>query len=193
MSISKTVSLARDCMQGSGNQIRREVFNRAVSCMFYVADILEFVVTVSTRPLSLNGILSCRFMNEFFMFLLNSWQGGCRQRKFLERFWACVAPVGEELPKGFGEDLVFQRITVIRVSRSEGTLYHLSTVVYGNVQLETVESSRGAFALGCPFPHGLMAVAPLDVTRCQRRGINYWYARVFAQCRISGGKAGSET
>ena len=84
--------------------------------------------------------------------------------KCLEQLLAYVPPVSKELPEqSSGEVLVFQWFTVVRVPGCERPLYDFSTVVNDDVQLETVEPSHGAFALGRPSPHGLVAVGTLYV------------------------------
>lgn len=62
----------------------------------------------------------------------------------------CI-PVSEYLSKQpLGEVTVSQRFTVVGVARRKGPLYYLATVVDYDVQLEAVEPSHRAFALGCP-------------------------------------------
>ena len=103
--------------------------------------------------------------------------------QFLEQLLAYVAPVGEELSEEFlREVLVFQRFTVVRVSRRKGPLYYLASVVDYDVQLEAVEPPHRRLAFCRPSFHRLMVVRALDVARHQRCGIDDGYARAFAQC-----------
>ena len=84
--------------------------------------------------------------------------------KGLEQLPAYVPPVGEELPEQpVCEVLVLQGFTVVHVPGRECPLYDFPAVVNDDVQLEAVEPSHGAFALGRPSPHGLVAVGTLYV------------------------------
>lgn len=73
-------------------------------------------------------------------------------------------PVSEYLSKQpLSESPVFQRFTVVSVPRRKGPLYYLAPVVDYDVQLEAVEPSHRALALGRPSPHRPMSVSPLYV------------------------------
>ena len=86
-------------------------------------------------------------------------------KKGFKKFLAYVSPVSEYLSEQpLGEALVFQRFTVVGVSRRKGPLYNLATVVDYDVQLEAVEPSHRALALGRPSPHSPVSVSPLYVT-----------------------------
>ena len=93
--------------------------------------------------------------------------------ELFEQVLADVSPVGKQLAEQPGsETLVLQRLAVVSVSGCELPLYDLATVVYHDMQFESVEPSHCALALGCPALHGLMAVLALEAAGNYRCGID---------------------
>lgn len=161
----------------SGNQIGYEVINGAMPRMFYMADILEFVV---------DGLNECPFSELYLVVQVHKRvlhvlpdlrdKVYVVNKKGLEKVLAYVAPVRKQLSEqSLGEVLVFQRFTVIRVARCKRPLHYLSAVVDDDVQLEPEEPAHRALALGRPSPHCPMAACPLNVTGDKRSGVDDGY------------------
>ena len=110
--------------------------------MFNVADILELVV---------DGFNERPFPQQDFVVQVHE-----RVLHVLLEFGHKVYVVNE---KPF--EKLLQWFTVVHVSRRERPLYYLATVVYHYMQLEPVEPSHRALALGSPSPHRPVAVRAL--------------------------------
>ena len=135
-------------------------------CLLNVADILELVVDgFHKRPspeqypvvLVHKRVLHVLLYFRDKVYVVN--------KNGFKKFLAYISPVSEYLSKQpLGDVLVFQRFTVVGVSRRKDQLYYLATVLDYDVQLEAVEQSHRALALGRPSTHRPVSVSPLYVT-----------------------------
>ena len=128
-----------------------------MSRMFYVADILEFVIDgLDERPFSEQYLVvqvHKRVLHVLHVLPDLRDKVYVVNKKSIEKVLAYVAPVRKQLSKRFlSEVLVFQRFAVVRVSRCERPLYNLSAVVDDDVQSESEEPAHRALALGRPSP-----------------------------------------
>ena len=133
--------------------------------MLNVADVLELVV---------DGFNECPFPQQDFVIQVHErvlhvlLELGHKvyvvNEETFEKFLAYVSPVGEYLSEEpLREVLVLQWLTVVHVPRRERPLDYLATVVYHYMQLEPVEPSHRALALGRPALHRPVAVGTLYV------------------------------
>ena len=100
----------------------------------------------------------------------------------LKEVLADVPPVREELSEEpFREPPVFQGFPVIYIARGELPLDDFAPVVDDQVQLEAIEPSHRALALGRPPLHRLVLLLALDVAGDQRRGVYDGNTRALAQ------------
>lgn len=159
----------------SSNQIGYEVINGAMPRMFYVADILEFVVdSLDERPFSEQYLVVQ--IHKRVLHVLPDLRDKVYvvNKKSIEKVLAYVTPVRKQLSKRFlSEVLVFQQFAVVRVSRCERPLHNLSTVADDDVQFESEEPAH--LALGRPSLHCPMAASPLNVTGDKRNGVDDGY------------------
>lgn len=151
--------------------------------MFYLADVLEFVVdSLDDRPFPEED-----FVIEIHQRVLHVPFQLCHQvyvvnEEHLEEVLADIPPVGEEFPEeSLGKRPVLQRFPVVDVSRRQLPLDDLPLVVNDQMQLESIEPAHRALSLGGPSLHGLVLLLPLDVAGHQGRGVDDGYARALAQ------------
>lgn len=151
--------------------------------MFYLADVLEFVVdSLDDRPFPEED-----FVIEIHQRVLHVPFHLCHQvyvvnEEHLEEVLADIPPVGEEFPEeSLGKRPVLQRFPVVDVSRRQLPLDDLPLVVNDQMQLESIEPAHRALSLGGPSLHGLVLLLPLDVAGHQGRGVDDGYARALAQ------------
>lgn len=115
--------------------------------MFYVADVLEFVVDgLNERPFSEQYLVVQ--VHKRVLHVLPDFRDKVYvvNKKSLEKVLAYVAPVRKQLSEQFlSEVLVFQRFAFVRVSRCERPLYNLSAVVDDDVQFEFFQCKSKIF------------------------------------------------
>ena len=151
--------------------------------MLYLADILQLVIdSLNNGTLPEHELVIEVHQRVLHVLLDLRDQVYVIHKQHLKEILRDVSPVGKE----FSEELlrkvtVLQRCPVIHIARRELPLYDFPLVIDDQMQLESVEPSHGTLALGCPAPHRLVHVHPLDVTRHQRRGVYDGNASTLAQ------------
>lgn len=143
--------------------------------MFYVADILEFVIDgLDERPFSEQHLVVQIHKRVLHVLPNPRDKVYVVNKKSLEKGLTYVPPVRKQLSEQFlSEVIVFQRFAVVRISRCERPLYNLSAVVDDDVQPESEEPAHRALALGRPSPpHCPMAAGPLNVTGDKRSEVD---------------------
>lgn len=159
------VSSAADYMQ----LVRQEDWLRSCQRIgvwyLYLADVLQLVIhCFNDRPLSEHQLVIEVHQRVLHVLLNLCDKMYVIHEQLIEEVMTYVSSIGKQFSEQpFREVLVFQRLTVIDIARSEPPLDNLAFVIDDQMQLETIEPSHRALAFCGPSLHGLVHMRTLDM------------------------------